>query len=65
VQHDLVPLFDQKFGGHFSEAVGGAGDEDARHSRVLQALESAANPSISGALNIPISMDGVGHFGAR
>ena len=31
VQHDLVPLFDQKLGGHLSKAVGGAGDEDARH----------------------------------
>ena len=26
---------DQKFGGHLSEAVGGAGYEDARHSVIL------------------------------
>ena len=31
VQHDPVSLLNQKLGGHLSEAVGGAGDEDARH----------------------------------
>jgi hypothetical protein len=31
VQHDLMLLIDQKVGGHLSEAVSGAGDEDARH----------------------------------
>jgi hypothetical protein len=31
VQHDLMLWLDQKVGGHFSEAVCGAGDEDTRH----------------------------------
>jgi hypothetical protein len=35
VQHDLVSLLNQKLGGHLSEAVGGAGHEDARHSEIL------------------------------
>jgi hypothetical protein len=35
VQHYLMSLLDQKFGGHLSEAVGGAGHEDARHSVIL------------------------------
>jgi hypothetical protein len=29
-----MSFFDQKLGGHFSKAVGGAGDEDARHSEI-------------------------------
>src|SRR5450755_1584723 len=33
VQNDLVALFDQKLGGHFAQAVGRTGDEDARHSK--------------------------------
>ena len=35
VQHHFVPLLDQKLGGHLSEAVGGAGYEDMRHSVIL------------------------------
>ena len=33
VQHDLVPLLDQKLGGHLSKAIGGAGDERRAPSR--------------------------------
>jgi hypothetical protein len=35
VQYDVVALLDQKLGGHLSEAVGGAGYEDACHSYIL------------------------------
>jgi hypothetical protein len=35
VHHDLVSLLNQKLGGHLSEAVCGAGYEDARHSEIL------------------------------
>jgi hypothetical protein len=35
VHHDFVPLLNQKFGGHLSEAVCGSGHEDAHHSVIL------------------------------
>jgi hypothetical protein len=38
VQDDLVPLFDQKLGGHFFQAVSGVGDKDARHSEIPSPL---------------------------
>ena len=36
VQHDTVALLEEQFGSHAAKAVGGAGDEDARHGTPFQ-----------------------------